>query len=250
MKLSKKIKKYCVKFILCAVLFFAFTSCNSLILRSKASHARELKVFEKGDTTVVFVGMTHLAKPQFFSEVKTQIDSLRKEGFIFMKEGVRMEEATTAQTKDTLYRKFRQLMGFTIGNYADKENKSLPKYYRNDKYVMQKDTLIGLLPSDLLTDMTYNQMIAAHEEKYGTIKLTDCDFKTALKAKYDCKDGNAYKNNFYVVDIVRSDYLHEQVLASKHKKIAVVYGASHFKWFYAAMVKSGYTYKNKKLKFG
>lgn len=233
-----------------AVLFFSFVSCNKAILNAKASHARELKVFENKDSTVVFIGMTHLAKPQFFSEVKAQIDSLRKEGFVFMKEGVRFEQATDLQTKDTLYRKFRQLMGMTIGDYSDKENKSLPKFYLNDKYVMQNDSLIGLDSNDMLVDMTYNEMIAAHEAKYGTIKLTDCDFKTALKAKYDCKDGNAYKKNFYVVDIARTNFLLEQVLASKHKKIAVVYGAGHFKWFYPAMTKSGYTYKNKKLKFG
>jgi hypothetical protein len=52
-----------------------------------------------------------------------------------------------------------------------------------------------------------------------------------------------------VVDKVRTEFLLEAVLQSQAKKIAVVYGAGHFKWFYPDMIKEGYEYKNKKLSF-
>jgi len=240
----------CMKLLFYTVLILSINSCNKLILASKASHARELKVFQKDEKKIVFVGMTHISKPQFFNEVKYQIDSLRQEGFVFFKEGVRHENNMLPQTRDTLTRKFRQLMGFTIGDYTNKNNKSLPKHYRNKKYIMQRDSIIGLTDDDFHVDMTYNDMIKTHEEKYGTIKLTTCDFETPIFEKYKCRDGNAYKKNFYVVDIARTDFLVEEVLASKHQKIAIVYGAGHLKWIYPKMLDSGYVYKNKRIKFG
>lgn len=232
------------------IILLIITGCAQTYLNLTTKNARELKVFEKENTTVVFVAMTHIAKPPYFQQVRAQIDSLRNEGFTFYYEGVTYAAKTSEKQKDTLQRKFRQLMGLTIGDYTNPDNESLPKFFRNGKYVMQTNALIGLQDKDILTDMTYNEMIEAHEAKYGKILLTNCDLETPIFDKYKCKDGNAYKKSFYAVDRVRSDYLHEQVLASKHKKIAVVYGAGHFKWFYPEMIKSGYVYKNKKLKFG
>jgi hypothetical protein len=162
----------------------------------------------------------------------------------------RLKTETTEAQKDTLQRKVRQLLGLTIGNYTDPNNKSLPKFFTSGKYVMQTNAMIGLNETDLLTDLTYSEMIAAHEAKYGKIKLTPCDLETPIYDKYKCKDGNAYKKSYYVVDRVRTDFLTETVLQSDRNKIAVVYGAGHFKWFYPQMIKSGYVYKNKKLKFG
>lgn len=231
------------------LLLLMVASCGKMFLNSKGSHARELKIFEKNDQQVVFIGMTHLAKPNFFREVKKQVDSLRKDGYVFFKEGVRYKLNTPDEMKDTLKRKFRQLIGFTIGDYSDKNNKSLPKYFTNGDFLMQTDSLIGLRNTDSLVDMTYNKLIDLHEQKYGKIQLTYCDFQTDFLDSYNCKDGNAYKKSFYVVDIARTEYLLTSILESKEKKIAIVYGAGHFKWLYPDMLKAGYTYKNKRLSF-
>lgn len=224
-------------------------SCSRIILNSVATHARELKVFEKDDQKVVYIGTTHLAKPSFFAEVKQQVDSLRKEGFVFIKEGVSIAEGTSEKEVDTLRRKLRQLIGLTIGDYSNKENKSLPKLYTSGDYIMQTDLLLGLNSNDVRVDLTYNEMIAAHEEKYGEIILTECDWKTDLFDKYDCRDGNAYNQSFYVVDILRTDHIVDHVLNTDAKKVAIVYGAGHFKWFYPDLIKNGYEYKNEKLNF-
>jgi hypothetical protein len=231
------------------LLIFTITSCGKMILNSKGTHAREIKVFEKEELRVLFIGMTHLAKPSFFNDVKEQIDSLRSEGYVFFKEGVYFEENTTAAQKDTLQRKFRQLIGLTIGDYTDQDNKSLTKYFSSGDYMMQSDSLIGLNSEDFSVDLSYNEMIDIHEKKYGSINLTDCDWSTDMYAPYECTDGNAFKKSFHVVDIARTDFLYETVLKSDHKKIAIVYGAGHFKWLYPDMLKAGYQYKNKKLSF-
>lgn len=233
--------------VLCTV--FMVHSCAKSILNSKATHARELKVFEKNDQQIVYIGTTHLAKPSFFVEVREQVDSLRNEGFVFVKEGVSIAEGTSKEEVDTLRRKLRQLIGLSIGDYSNKENKSLPKLYSNNDYIMQTDSLLGLNFRDQRVDLTYNEMIAAHEEKYGEIVLTDCDWKTDMFDKYDCRDGNAYDQSFYVVDILRTDHVVDYVLNTDAKKVAVVYGASHFKWFYPDLIKNGYEYKNEKLSF-
>jgi hypothetical protein len=141
-------------------------------------------------------------------------------------------------------------MGLTVGKYSDKNNKSLPALYRNDKYITQTDSLIGLMPTDARIDMIYNQIIEAQEDKYGEILLTACDFQTGLFEKYTCKDGGGYKKNFYAVDIARTDLLFEEVMKLDYPKIVIVYGAVHFKWLYADMLDAGFVYKNKKLKFG
>jgi hypothetical protein len=229
------------------LVLFIFTSCGKIILTSKGTHARELKIFEKNDKRIVFIGMTHLAKPSFFQEVKEQIDSLRENGYVFIKEGVRYDPDTSDEIKDTLKRKFRQLIGFSIGDYSDKKNKSLAKYFTNGDFIMQSDSLIGLRKTDSLVDMTYNKIIDLHEQVYGKIRLTDCDFQTEFLNSYDCKDGNAYKKSFYVVDIARTEYLMNSILEFNENKIAIVYGAGHFKWLYPDMLKAGFTYKNKKL---
>ncbi|WP_157111653.1 hypothetical protein [Nonlabens spongiae] len=231
------------------VLFLMLSACTRMILNSRATHARELKVFEKDDQKVVYIGTTHLAKPSFFKEVRQQVDSLRNEGFVFIKEGVSIKEGTSDKEVDTLRRKLRQLIGLTIGDYSNKENKSLPKLYTSGDYIMQTDSLLGLNSTDKRVDLTYNEMIAAHEEKYGEIILTECDWKTDLFDKYDCRDGNAYNQSFYVVDILRTDLIVDYVLNTEAKKVAVIYGAGHFKWFYPDLIKNGYEYKNEKLNF-
>ncbi len=231
------------------LLLILFSSCTRALLNYKGTHARELKVFHKDNKQVVYIGMTHIAKPSFFEEVKYQIDSLRSEGYVFFKEGVSYQTDTSPQRKDTLRRKFRQLMGLTIGDYTDPNNKSLPRFFSNGKYVMQTDSLIGLNESDRRVDLTYNELVEAHENKYSEIILTDCDFNTGMYDEYKCKDGNAYKDSFYVVDILRTDHLFSIVKESKEPKIAIVYGAGHFKWLYPDMLSAGYIYKNKKLSF-
>ncbi len=231
------------------LLLLMVASCGKMILNSRGSHARELKTFEKDDRQVVFIGMTHLGKPEFFQEVKEQVDSLRKDGYVFFKEGVGYELNTSDEARDTLRRKFRQLIGFSIGDYSDKRNKSLPKYFTNGDFIMQSDSLIGLRETDSLVDMTYNELINLHEDKFGEIRLTECDFETDFFESYDCKDGNALEKSFYVVDIARTEYLLKSILESNEKKIAIVYGAGHLKWLYPDMLKAGYTYKSKKLIF-
>ncbi len=231
------------------VLFFSISACAKLVLNSNATHARDLKVFEKEDQQVVYIGTTHIAKPSFFTEVRQQVDSLRKEGFVFIKEGVSIAEGTTEKEVDTLKRKLRQLIGLSIGDYSNRKNKSLPKLYTSGDYVMQTDSLLGLNSNDERVDLTYNEMIAAHEEKYGEIILTECDWETDLFDQYDCRDGNAYNQSFYVVDILRTDHIVDYVLNTEAKKVAVVYGAGHFKWFYPDLIKNGYIYKNEKLSF-
>ncbi|GAK95489.1 hypothetical protein JCM19294_2271 [Nonlabens tegetincola] len=234
---------------ICLLSFLFFFSCSKAILNSKATHAREIKVFQKGDREILYLGTTHIAKPSFFQEMKMQIDSLRDEGYVFFKEGVYFEQNTAAGLKDTLQRKFRQLMGLTIGDYTDKNNKTLPKFYSDGDYLMQTDSLLGLNKTDRLVDLSYNKMINLHEEKYGAIRLTKCDWQTDLYDKYECKDGNALKKSFYVVDIARTEHLFNELLKSENKKIAVVYGAGHFKWLYPDMLKAGFNYKNKRLSF-
>ncbi len=129
------------------------------------------------------------------------------------------------------------------------DNHSLPVAFKNEKYVFQTDSLLGLKTTDKTVDLTYNEIIRLHEEKYSEVKLTKCDWETGLMEKYKCRDGNSYKKSFYAVDIARTEHLRDFLLKSQLKKIAVVYGAGHFKFLYPDLIKAGFEYKNEKLNF-
>jgi predicted MPP superfamily phosphohydrolase len=140
--MNRIVKKQITKLLLLVALMLV-SSCAKTYLNFTTRNARELKVFEKEKQTIVFIAMTHIAKPYYFEQVKAQIDLLRNEGFIFVKEGVYYEKDTEPQQRDTLQLKMRQLLGFSIGDYSNKENKTLPNFLKNGKYVMQRDSIIG-----------------------------------------------------------------------------------------------------------
>jgi hypothetical protein len=53
-----------------ALIVLLNNSCAKTILNLKTKNARELKVFEKDERKVVYIGMTHIAKPRYYEQVK------------------------------------------------------------------------------------------------------------------------------------------------------------------------------------
>lgn len=231
------------KIIAFLLIVFCCSSCNRLLLNHIIKEDVELEVLQHHMTgkTLAFVPMTHIAEPTFYEQVKFKVDSLRKDGFVIFYEGVSLSKDNKLDSlqKDTLKRKVRKLMGFHLGGgYKNKENKSLPKILRNTKkYVNQTDKNTGITKKDRRVDIPIDELIARYEKDKVEIKLTNCDWETALYEKYNCND--SYEND-YVLMQLRNDYILERIRFSKQKKIALVYGSNHYKRMRYDLVSSGF----------
>jgi len=190
--------------------------------------------------TIVFLPMSHVGKPSFYSSVKYNIDSLRKKKYKVIYEGVGMD--TTLPRKDQVIykKKLRKLLGFHLSQtYQDSTNQSIPKAFKNKKYVAQNKENTGLLPEiDTNIDLTKNEMIDQYEEKYGIINLDNCDLSTELDQPYECNDLS--NKSFYATNIIREQYIIEEISKIKSQNLIMVYGKSHWKFLYPKLYKLGY----------
>ncbi len=230
-----------VSFLLCCALFLII-SCASTYLALITSKSVKLNTFynEDEDKTVVLFPMVHVNKPEFFEDVKIKLDSLRRDGFLVFYEGVAVVDSTmySKENYDTLTLKARKLFGFNFQSktYSSKENKSLPKAIHNDKYIAQNRDIIGIKDEDVNVDMSVVEMIEVYEQKYGKIKLEDCDFTTPLNSKFKC---DRLPNYLDIMIMTRNDTILSHLYKESHKKIALVYGERHFDFMRGALQKQG-----------
>lgn len=229
------------RFILLFIFIFSLSSCNRILFNYFANK-KEVKLSKfynnEQDKTIVFVPMVHVSTPEFYQDVKTKLDSLRTMGYVVFYESVAFDtKKYNHKELDTIYRKFRKLVGFNLTNYKDSTNKSIPKFYSNDKYISQNNDLIGIEKNDLKVDLPADTIIKLYEKKVEKIILSDCDFNTPLQAEYNCKT----LNWFYAIHTFRDDFIEKKTLASDYKKIAMVYGSEHFHFYRGTLQSHGYT---------
>lgn len=94
----------------------------------------------------MYIGMSHIAKPEFYESVKQIVDSLRKEDYTIFYEGVGLDTSKYSKaTLDTILRKQRRLLGINLTRYKDSSNKSLPKAFKNKKYIDQTAKNTGVI---------------------------------------------------------------------------------------------------------
>lgn len=244
-QMNKVLSKYSCghffKMILLILVTITLTSCKGLIYKILAPKHPELKVLynKKKDKTIAFIPMVHIAKPDFYQETKKIVDSLRKDNYIVFYESIDIPDINEANPEeDTLLRKFRRLIGFQIGDYTDEKNKSLPTFMKNDKYVMQTGKNTGVKKSDINLDLSAKQIIEAHEEKYPTITLNQCDWDTGFNEEYDCHEEEL--NDFYTINTVREKHIFDKTIQSSQKKILMIYGKQHYLFLYPDFLDKGY----------
>jgi hypothetical protein len=197
------------KLILLVLLVLLLSSCKGLIYSVILPKKPELKVLynEEKDKTLAFIPMYHIAKPLFYRETKKIVDSLRKKGYTVFYEGMGLPDAKKpSPQEDTLLRKFRRLLGIQVGDYTNKENKTLPNFMTSGKYVAQTHEIIGVgKEKDFNIDVPADMIIQGHEKEYGEIKLNQCDWKTDFFDEYDCHDDPL--NYFYAIYTLRENYI-------------------------------------------
>lgn len=201
-----------------------FTSCTSILVNliTKDDINSNLLVYENQfEKKVVFLPMIHIGKEKYYQSVKTIVDSLRNQNFIVLYEGVSKEFSN-----DTILRKFRKVTGFHFTQYNDSANKSLPKALKNKKYVSQTRENTGIEKDDINADYSLDSLIYHYEKKYSEIKLSECDFTTALNSEYKCKDTVQY-NKYHLLHSLRDDNVNKFLQKYIHRDIVIVYGKGH-----------------------
>src|SRR5690606_3243669 len=105
---------------------FSFLSCSIIINNG----LKYMGVFEKSvdfqeitkeNQKIIFIPMKHMGTKEFYFDVKTKIDSLKKEGYYFFLEAPgtgQLNNRNDTLRLDTLARKYRKISGKSLSFIA------------------------------------------------------------------------------------------------------------------------------------
>ena len=218
------------------------SSCVSLIMKSEFKrygfYDEKSKVHYLSNNTkeVAFIGMHHVGRKEFYTDVASKIDSLKKQGYLVFYEGVETESGTDSLTADVQNRKLRKLIGSTVGEYLDTlNNKFLGKYKISKKFKMMMQPASSELNIDtiqaLRADVSFKTLVNEFEKKYYKIELDSCDFNTSLNSKtYDCElIEKKLRTTFFDETVLelRDQNLARKILEHQGNKIVIVFGSLH-----------------------
>jgi hypothetical protein len=239
----KKIK------ILIYLALFGLSSCTSfkvnLAFKLLGVYDENVKLSKvtNEEKEVIFIPMHHIGTALFYDDVKLKIDSLKKIGYFFYTEEVK------GSKKDSItVRKSIKLTGIPFSRNNAGYKHFFDSIY-NGKVKFKKKIFdqpspakFGLDESSSKTvDVTLKEMIAYYESKYGEIKLEPCDFEKSYYEKSNCKYkpvGKKVKDDVYLN--FRNKNIIKTLLNDNHKKVAIIYGAEHFKGIREELLKQGF----------
>lgn len=228
------IQYYMRNLLLLIVITATLTSCKSSLVNyafeAKGIYDKEvsLKEFSFKEKEIVFLPMHHIVRQEFYDDVRTKLDSLRDEGFVFFYESVK------GKPTDSLdYYKFRKILHFSVtkDGYMDAMEELLPKMkFKYDLVNQPTAEDFGLIGEDSFNVDIDFMSIINNVEEIKEIILEDCDLENHYTEKYLCKDkflSNKEKDKIVVED--RDAHLVQEIKKSKYSKIAVIYGKAHLK---------------------
>lgn len=247
-----------------SILFFTtlillLTGCKSYIINNyfKSVGVYDAKIkLEKlslNDKEIVLFSMHHIGKNEFYEDVKSKIDSLKKLDYFFYLEGV-----GSNFSKKTSINKTDSLKLVELAYKLRKIDRSLPlsKNGKTDyiealkqKGIKLRDVLVnqpnylefGLSAiNSKNTDLKVEELLEMYENKYGKIILEPCDFETPYYEKSICKN-KLNKNRFtpFLVD-ERNNSILRHIANENKNKIAIIYGKEHFIGVKDSLQKLGY----------
>ncbi|MEO7524164.1 MAG: hypothetical protein ABIT58_08725 [Ferruginibacter sp.] len=230
--------------ILCMFIFTSFylSSCYRIAFSKVGAFQKSASPIKISNAKkdVVFIPMHHVGKKEFYDDVKRIADSLQNLGYVFYYEAVKISPVKDSLSADTLRRKMRKVIGNDVfsakvnGGYIDTVNHT---FLHKKLKIIRKENLVNQPPFIRMNidtakgrwgDAYLSDMIPAFEKKFGNIALSDCDFSTALDAKYKCsKHKGKEEKNFLLVEY-RNECVATKMMNNPDDKIAVIYGAMHF----------------------
>jgi len=219
-------------FILIAFLFL-FTSCaESLVVQSTGvlQNAARVHHLKNGDREIIYIPMRHLGKRNYYDYIQRQVDSLQQQGFVVFYESIAYQ-VDSAQQRDLYDRKFRKLVGHTVGSTKTYEKTSdttkvlmAPMYKNLGSRIIQQ-------PEYSFFKVDYNTAVVADIPKNV---LEPCDWKTPLHEPYSCKAAKGKLKRIFDRQFImkrREENLAALVADAAQKKILIMFGAAHYKGF-------------------
>jgi hypothetical protein len=230
------------------LLLLTSTGClHKMALRSLGVYDSTIspKAISNDEKKIVFLGMHHLGRKEFYDDAIFKLDSLKRDGYFIFLEGVDLGSNSDSILLNNSLLKFRSILGVDLSaikknkGYIDTAtglsvlpSKQLNKIIKMEKFINQpsalkniSDTLIGKKVDGNVIDL-----IKDYENKYGTISLSEYDTKTPLGTSYDRKQGQKLsldKKNFLLID-ARNKIIIDNIISRSNKKIAIVYGKAHY----------------------
>ncbi len=223
-------------------LILCTSSCTSLIVNTSLKEigayddATKIHNLSNGSKKVVFIGMHHIGRKEFYDDVSAKIDSLQQQDYVVFYESVAEEVQTDSVAQDRALRKLRKLLGFVPEDYLDTINNTfLGKYKYSDKYQLMNQPSYHEMSVDTVNavkaDLSISAMVSSFETKNGEIQLDDCDLTSGLNSNtYECtrvkKSLRKKFFNAFIVDF-RNQHLANKIQDSEADKVVVIYGKYH-----------------------
>lgn len=219
-------------------------SCQPLLIKliSKRSVLSQVKTLshQNQESTIVFMPVVHVGKAAYYNSFQPIVDSLRDQGYQIYVESTAYQEELSEVDKLMYNKKFRKFTGYHTTHAS--ENESLPKEFKMKNYMLQDYAMMGINKSngDDILDLPKNKLIDKYESEFGEIKLSECDRNTPLNDKYACD--SEYKKHLHILtNQYRDEYIVQQLLHKKEKKVVLIYGKQHWYSIYPELLKAGFS---------
>lgn len=224
------------------ILTLSLTSCASMFLEKALEKVgifddkAMIENLEHSRKNLLFIGMHHIGRKEFYDDVSKKVDSLQNDGFVVYYEFVKKNETNDSITNDIYKKKLRKLTGLKNTKYYDSLTKKIGgKYkYKGDFNLMNQPKYMNLgvdMKTAINADVEVVTMIDEFEIKYGEIILDECDLNTKSNStEYECDKLNSELSNKFNEEYIlnfRNKYLADEINSSSHNKILVIYGKNH-----------------------
>lgn len=213
-----------------------FTSCTMFRVADKmTSYDVTQYQWESKTKQVRFIGMSHIASPEFYENVRRSVYNAKKEGYALVYEYVDYK-----QFDDSLIRKMRRIIGFLPNAkvYERILNVLTERGYQIQNNELFKNQYNNL---DFNLDISAAELVKAYEDKYGIIKLKQEDFDKDL-TKTVKPLASLNKLNAIILDY-RNEQLAKKIEALPYAKILVLYGDMHKEGLLDELKKQDATFK-------
>ncbi len=185
---------------------------------------------------VLFLGMVHLARKEYYQDVTSKIDSLLRDGYFIFHEGqyLKRSDKMIAEIDMISLLKFRRITQIDP-LIAYSATKPFSDYVSKYQLIDQPDyAVLGLTRKNSKpVDLPVTALIHEFEKAKGVVSLNECDHAIKLgDPTYSCGHLGQGKRKFFIDEIIlhlRNENIVQNIRESDKEKILILYGRKHYK---------------------